>query len=121
MNDVVCPHCLGAPPSLPPGAANWLKTGERGLSSEAIFSHLTGFPISGSRLPPPYDSGDFLRCQKLLIAVPSFADRIGEMASVSPVWAVIAAHWAEIDALMSESTTKAYELIRRIHDRKVVL
>ncbi len=92
-----CPHCLDAPAFLPAGAVDWLKTGERGVSSEAIFSHLTGIPIGGNWMSPPYDSADFMRCRKLLVAVPSFASRIGEMATVSPQWAAIVARWRDID------------------------
>ncbi len=111
---VACPHCLGSPPSLPPGAADWLKTGERGLSSEAIFSHLTGIPISGPYLSTPADPCDFRRCQKLFAAVPDFAARLGEMAAVSPAWALLVAHWTEIAALMPKPDV-AYCLMRELH------
>lgn len=73
---------------------------------------MTGIPISGSRLSTPYDPSDFRRCQALLIAVPDFAARLGEMASAGPTWAALVARWTEIEALMLTSTAAAYELIR---------
>lgn len=80
--------------SLPPGAAEWLRTGERGISSEAIFSHLTGIPVSGRwGLRAPQDPSDLRRCRLLLEAVPAFAAELHRMAEVSEEWAAIVARW----------------------------
>src|SRR4051812_25887588 len=59
---------------MPPGAIEWLLSGERGVSSESIFAHLTGIPIAGRVATNylPSDAGDLRRCRKLLEVVPSF-------------------------------------------------
>lgn len=46
--------------------------------------------------------GYIMRCRKLLAAVPEFRPRLGEMASVSPVWAVLVQEWDALCALMDE-------------------
>jgi hypothetical protein len=96
--------CRGSPsaPSLPPGADEWLREGERGISSEAIFSHLTGVRVLGRhwQLTPPADPDDFRRCRQLLEAVPAFRTELPRMAELGPQWAAIVGHWEELCALM---------------------
>lgn len=90
-----------SPSSLPAGAADWLRSGERGISSEAIFSHLTGIPVSGRwGLQPPSDPDDLRRCRLLLEAVPAFAAELHRMAEVSEEWAALVARWDELCATM---------------------
>jgi hypothetical protein len=86
---------------MPSTAAQWLATGERGISSEAILSTLTGLPMKSAHGfgNHPHDPDDFKRCEMLLRAVPEFRERLGEMAAVSPVWAGLVARWDEIAAL----------------------
>lgn len=87
---------------IPDSAIEWLRRGERGVSSEAIFSHLTGVPIGARWMHPPSDPDDLRRCRLLLAQVPEFAARIGEMAGVSDQWARLVARWDELCALMDE-------------------
>lgn len=108
--------------SLPRGAAEWLRTGERGISSEAIFSHLTGIPIGGHRLDPPSDPSDLRRCRLLLHAVPAFRARLRKMAEISPAWAALVARWDELCALMDAETPgmsgrapKTFALMQRLN------
>jgi hypothetical protein len=100
---------------IPSTAIAWLAHGERGVSSEAIFSYLTGGPING-RLSPPYDTGDLRRCRRLLHAVPEFAARIGEMRNVSSQWAALVDRWDELCALMDENPSDAYALMCELID-----
>lgn len=86
--------------ALPAGAADWLRTGERGISSEAIFSHLTGIPVCGGRLQPPADPDDLCRCRLLLEAVPAFRTDLHRMAEVSEEWAALVDRWDELCATM---------------------
>lgn len=115
-----------AHPGLSAAAIKWLAHGERGVSSNAIFSHLTGVDATGmSGFDVPWDPSDFRRCRLLLEQVPEIADRIGEMRSVSPAWAGIVDHWSDICRAMDEEapywrepvggepTDKTYELIKR--------
>lgn len=89
--------------ALPAGAADWLRTGERGISSEAIFSHLSGIPVSGRwGLRAPQDPSDLRRCRLLLEAVPAFRAELHRMAEVSEEWTALVERWDELCATMDE-------------------
>jgi len=80
-------------------AANlWLGIGERGISSETIFSHLTGVHVLNGmwRFDGPHDFSDWRRCEMLLQAVPEFRDRFAEMKTVSPLWARLVDEWPSL-------------------------
>lgn len=106
----------------------WLASGERGISSEAIVSQLTGQPV-GRRWfggDHPYDPDDFRRCEILLRTYPLARLVFSAlMPSRSPVWAALVARWDEIVALIEEeapgvftgrregqSAPRAYALIK---------
>lgn len=81
----------------------WLATGARGISSEAIVSHLTGVPISGRLgLREPCDPSDFRRCELLLRAVPLARLALPAMRTVSPIWGQLVDHWDELVDLIEE-------------------
>ena len=79
---------------------NWLAFGERGLSSDAIVSTLTGTRV-GRRTTTdyPFDPSDFRRCVLLLEAVPVARFAFPAMREVSPVWARLVDAWDELEAL----------------------
>lgn len=118
------------PLTLSDDLVNWLSTGERGLSSEAIVHHLTGFPINGSFgcSCHPLDPSDFRRCRLLLEAVPALAPRLGEMAAVSPTWAALVRAWPEMCACFDQEVPqwrrrgswqapKTYALMQQVQGR----
>jgi hypothetical protein len=86
--------------NLPAGAVAWLANGERGVSSEAIFSHLTGLQISRLWSSPPWDPDDLRRCRLLLQAIPALRADLPRMAELGPEWAAIVGAWDELCALM---------------------
>jgi len=94
-----------AHPSLSPDAITWLVEGQRGLSAEAIFSHLTGIPISKPHDATAYprDPDDLRRCRLLLEAVPALQGQIARMADLSPIWARLVGAW---DALCAQMDTE---------------
>lgn len=102
-----------------PAAREWLAVGQHGVSSETIFSHMTGLPFS--RYSHPHDPDDLRRCRLLLEWVPEFQSRLGEMSAVSPIWAALVAHWGELCDLMDkeapqwrECKGEAPETLRRM-------
>ena len=104
---------------IPENLNNWLANGNRGISSEAITSHLTGINFRGPwGLGHPYDPSDFGRCMELLEAVPEFRPRLKEMAEVSPVWAELVENWDELEKLYKEEfpTGKAPKLYDRMQE-----
>jgi hypothetical protein len=106
---------------------NWLAFGERGISSEAIVSRLTGTRVGGFQhfSTHPCDPADFRRCQLLLEAHP--LARLKFMRDVSPQWERLVDAWDEIhEAILAEvpgylgrvsgAAPKAYRLMRRVID-----
>ena len=91
-------------PNISIDAVRWLAVGERGVSSNSIFSHLTGIDaLSGSGLMDhPYDVGDFRRCRLLLEQVPELFQEFEQMSGVSPQWAALVEAWPAICAAMDE-------------------
>lgn len=88
---------------MPAAAAEWMRHGERGISSNSIFEAMTGVPAVGTwGHRPPSDPDDLRRCRLLLEAVPEFAARIGEMAIHGRGWERIAPIWPQLCATMDE-------------------
>jgi hypothetical protein len=97
---------------IPESALEWLRHGERGISSENIFSHLTGVPIGDHSTWRwgPSDPADLRRCRLLLEAVPEFKARFAEMATLSPHWAELVDRWDVLCFAMDGE-------VRRLGDR----
>ena len=105
-----------------PGLIAWIRSGERGLSSEAIVDHLARHPLASARgrISHPYDPADLRRCVLLLDAVPTLRPLMPRMADVSPEWAALVARWDELeDSLRREmavgyAATDTYTLMRSV-------
>lgn len=91
-------------------ANDWLKRGERGISSETIFSKMTGIDLV-SPGHHPSDPSDFRRCEMLLRAVPEFRERLDEMKAVSPVWQKLVERWQEIVTLMESEVPNVFDAV----------
>jgi hypothetical protein len=95
---------------LPESVARWIASGERGISSETIVAHLYGLPITGRwGYSHPHDPSDLRRCLLLLMASPETVARFQEMASVSPEWRRLVAHWSEIERLFREECPNIHD------------
>lgn len=113
-----------ASPSLSEAATKWLASGERGVSSDTLFTHLTGIDaLRGWRKDHPYDPADLRRCRLLLEQVPELVSEFPRMAKVSKAWAALVREWDTICATMDEEApnwrtkgeraAKTYELIKQ--------
>lgn len=84
-------------------ASVWLASGERGNSSETIFTHLTGVNANtSSKNAHPYDPADVRRCWLLLEDVPEMKAYFPRMAEVSPEWGGLVRDWDLIINTMVE-------------------
>lgn len=83
-------------------AVRWLATGERGLSSNTMFTHLTGLQAGSGEVHYPHDPSDLRRCLLLLEQVPSLREKFPSMAEVSPQWAALVKVWPELVALAEQ-------------------
>lgn len=88
--------------SIPQSVISWLAAGERGISSEAIVSHIWKLPVSRWGKSAPVDPDDLKRCLKLLEASPETKTRFSEMASASPEWKALVTRWGELERLFLE-------------------
>ena len=91
--------------------SQWLASGERGISSDAIVNQLTGCPV-GRRWgggDHPHDPSDFRRCEMLLRAYPLARLLFpSAMPSRSPEWARLIGRWDELVALIEEEVPAAF-------------
>lgn len=80
----------------------WLANGDTGISSETIWSVMTGLPVQ--RHGYPYDPADFGRCYRLLRVMPSWRARLPEVAARFPrsAWPALIEAWDELTALYEE-------------------
>lgn len=98
-------------PEAPPGATEWLAKGERGMSSEALFTRLSGIDARDGRrsmetekrdrVAHPFDPADLRRCRLMLEAIPSLAVKLYQAADLSPEWARLIGRWDDLTALMN--------------------
>lgn len=79
-------------------AVEWMARGDKGSSSEAIWTVMMGARPK-SRFCYPSDTDDFGRCHRLLSCIPEWRERITEMRDVGPQWAALASAWPELTAL----------------------
>jgi hypothetical protein len=108
-------------------AMEWLKNGEQGISSKAIFQITTGLPMlngpfSNISYSNPSDPSDFRRCRLLLEAVPECRKKFKEMRFVSPQWDGLIEHWDELCKLMDEECQnwkepKGNEVCQKTYDK----
>src|SRR5690349_18657585 len=107
-------------------ALEWIGGDHVGISSKCIWRTMMG--VDESKAPArdrgfyPLDPSDFWRCRRLLLAIPEWRERMGEMSKHGAVWAALVDRWDEIDAqFVAEvgevpdyfaSAPKTYELMK---------
>jgi len=100
----------------PPEVAEWLRSGERGASSNAMCKRFFGVPKDAGD-NHPHDPDDLRRCVLFLDAT-STHGRIRDMSDVSPSWASLVNQWNEILKTFREETgnndgaPKTYSLMK---------
>jgi len=118
-------------PGLSEAATRWLASGERGLSSETMFQHLTGIEVLKGhwqdRFPfTPSDPADLRRCRLLLEQVPELVPLFHKMSTASKEWAALVKNWANLCTTMDgeapnwrskdkgERASKTYEMMKTL-------
>lgn len=111
-----------------PEMVEWLANGERGISSDTMFTNLTGInAMRRSSQSHPYDPADLRRCRLLLERCPILLLRLHMMRDVSKEWAGLIDQWEVICSSMDDespkwrdargSAPKTYELMRKATGR----
>ncbi len=81
----------------------WLSHGEKGMSSEAMFSVLSGTKtLFGRGLRHPCDPSDFRRCYQLLQTIPEWRAELHKMKAVSGVWSKLVDNWSKLEEMLLE-------------------
>ena len=112
---------------LPEGAVLWLANGRRGISSNTMFTHITGIDaMQRSSKSHPHDPDDFDRCLLLLDAVPEFREHLQKMRTCSKKWAALVDNWTSIEVShlgevglgwkKARSAPETYKLMKSILD-----
>lgn len=120
-----CPKCrstkvqIGPQPKPTPAGKphQWLENGDTGTSSLTIWAVMMG--TEPDRADIPHDPADFGRCFRLLLVMPSWRGRLGEVAERYPAWRRLVDRWAELESLwLEESPTgrcpKLYALMQQL-------
>ena len=113
LDDAVKAEELGAPA----GIVEWLKTGDRGLSSDAMCARFFGIPELAS-INHPLDADDFQRCMKFLDAacgddIHMRKNIVQKMRNTSLPWRGLVQAW---DILEQKYNEKAADLNGLIHE-----
>lgn len=122
-----CPLCGGKrvlmgplPKSTPAGEAMaWLQNGDTGISSETIWSVMMGRRPKGQHWYPdtPSDPSDFGRCYRLLTVMPSWRERLPEVAAKYPEWKPLVEAWDELTALYEEEIKNTSGMAPKLYAR----
>lgn len=102
--------------TITPEMIQWLANGRRGLSSEAVFSWLTGMNCfnpcqSDSQTAYPRDASDFERCVNLMNQCPTLRPCIFALAELSPIWVGFASAWTMLEALLEHGERSRVNLL----------
>lgn len=100
-------------------AIEWLAVGERGMSSETLFQHLTGrYVRGGTEAHHPYDTDDVRRCRLMLEKCPEIAAKFAGARTLSPTWARLVDAWPAICTEMDRDAPNWRDADRKIRPTK---
>lgn len=101
---------------LPPGAAEWLRTGTLCPAALFVVQVMTGIPLLNRNLypepqPHPVNAYELLVVEWLLEAVPEFRKRMAtEMGRASPAWRELVMHWGALLAHLQKEVADGNQL-----------
>lgn len=101
----------------------WLRTGERGVSSETIVSIIEDIPIA-KYYSHPFDVADWLRCERLLIMVPEYRSKLCKLSDLSEEWRLFVLAWDNIKKVFHDEEVgnkdgncpKTYQVIKSVRN-----
>lgn len=94
------------------GLDAWLESDDTGSSSK-FMAFVLSPEAPYSEYAHPYDPADFIRCKKLLQAVPELQGKLQDMSECSDAWSGLVDDWELISGLIEKDNGKeAYRLIQ---------
>lgn len=99
----------------PAAFAQWLHRGERGASSDALASWVTGIPSACTRAFPR-DAFDFRRCLTVVETLDAWSDTdvLGRVKVMSQTWAAIVDQWSDLKAALERSESECSEKLNSL-------
>src|SRR5271169_2270671 len=91
---------IGTDKSQPHNEMDWIRGWDTGISSETIWSVMTGKYVKSHDIP--YDPSDFGRCYRLLQLFPQWKPRLPEVSAKYIRWKPFVEAWDELTALYEE-------------------
>lgn len=79
---------------------DWLASGDTGVSSETMFSAITGVPVRSHGIP--YDIDDIGRCVRMLRRLPDLRPQLSKVIAKHKGWMPFIDCWKEIEELYDE-------------------
>jgi len=98
-------------------AIQWLANGDRGSSSNTLFTYLTGIDARQRATDDhPFDAWDFRRCRLLLEQCPELKINLDRVKAAGAVWSVMVDQWDAICEAMDKDIGKAIRMIQKIRE-----
>lgn len=79
---------------------DWLASGDTGISSETMFSAITGIPVS--RYDVPKDIADIGRCVRMLRKLPDLRTQLHKVIEKHKEWMPYIDCWRELESRYDE-------------------
>jgi hypothetical protein len=98
------------------GLEAWLQTDEVGMSSLFLAHRLSESPLAICEYAHPYDIDDFMRCRRMLEAIPELKQKLGGVSNESKIWSGLVKDWEAICQFIDDDKCEqAYSLIVKNH------
>lgn len=96
-----------------PNAQKWLKYGEKGISSRAIFGAITGLWLDYDNCTPS-DPSDFNRCYKLIKEVPEWKEELHKVSLISKEWKNVVDNWDKLSEMLEKKDDGMYSFMKTL-------
>lgn len=98
---------------VPKNAQEWLKNGEKGISSKVIFGAITGLWLDNYDWTPA-DPSDFNRCYKLIKQVPEWRQELYKVSLISKEWKNVVDNWDKLSEMLENRDKEMYSFMKTL-------
>ena len=98
-------------------ALQWLLGGDTGISSKTICAVMAGAETPKYCGDVPGDPDDFGRCYRLLKLIPTWRDRLQEVADRHKEWGPLVREWAELERMYEAEETRRQATPKTLYRR----
>lgn len=92
----------------------WIKEGEQGKSSIAMWRCFMDSYSPNDQWDNPSDPDDFKRCYKLLQAIPEWKNQFNKLKKLSPQWNNLVDNWDKLTEMFEAESDKMYEFMQKL-------